>query len=53
MGKNIDLNVINKNGDTILDKIEQLCMNAYDHINEPVMDFELTNEEKNMSFIRI
>ncbi len=46
MGKNIDLNVINKNGDTILDKIEQLCMNAYDHINDPVMDFELTNEEK-------
>lgn len=46
MGKNIDLNVINKNGDTILDKIEQLCMNAYDHINDSVMDFELTNEEK-------
>lgn len=46
MGKNIDLNVINKNGDTILDKIEQLCMDAYDHINDSVMDFELTNEEK-------
>ena len=46
MGKNIDLNVIKKNGDTILDKIEQLCMDAYDHINDSVMDFELTNEEK-------
>ncbi len=46
MGKNIDLNVINKNGDTVLDKIEQLCMDAYDHINDAVMDFELTNEEK-------
>ena len=46
MVKNIDLNVINKNGDTVLDKIEQLCMDAYDHINDAVMDFELTNEEK-------
>lgn len=52
MGKNIDLNIVNKHGDTILDKIEQLCMDAYDHINEMVMDFELSYE-KNMSFIRI
>lgn len=46
LGKNINLNLINIMGDTILDKVELLCLEYYNKKDSRGMDFELSNIDK-------
>lgn len=46
LGKGIELNGVNNNGDTVLDKIEVLCMDCYNKVNIDGHDFEISYRKK-------